>query len=81
MSAPLPGTEFRWHYEDDSMGATVSDWHTVDGPCSSCCHGGPDTEGVHQQGAAYEEDGIMDWAGHTRCDPRDIDEGTRAEWR
>lgn len=77
----LPGTEFRWHYVDDAMGATVSDWHTVDGPCSACCCGGPDEDGAHQQQAAYEEEGIVDWGGHVYCDPRDVDEGTQVEWR
>jgi hypothetical protein len=77
----LPGDQFRWRYQDDAMGEDWTDWHTVEGNCPSCCHGGP-RGGQHQQGAGYyNEDGIMDWSGHTVCDPHDLDEWVSVEWR
>ena len=73
--------QFRWRYQDDAMGEDWSEWHDVQGTCGACCHAGPH-DGVHQQGAGYyDEDGIMDWGAHTYCDPRDLEEGMRVEWR
>ena len=77
----LPGSQFRWRYQDDAVGEAWSDWHTVDGACSACCHGGPHDGEQQQGGGYYDEDGVMDWGGHTRCDPRDIDWWVTVEWQ
>jgi hypothetical protein len=79
--AGLAGTQFRWRYRDDVVGEDWTAWHTVEGGCPACCHGGPH-DGEHQQGAGYYgKDGVMDWGEHTTCDPLDPDEILPVEWR
>jgi hypothetical protein len=81
MNRSRPPKRFRWRYQDDVVGEEWSGWHTFAETCPACCHGAP-RDGVHQQAAGYyDENRIMDWYAHTTCDPDDLDEWTRVEWR
>lgn len=81
MSTDLPGREFRWRFYDAVIGDQWSEWHTTTGPCPGCCCGGPN-DGEHREGAGwYDKDGMIDFGGHARLDPTDIDDHDTVEWR
>lgn len=79
MDYPESATKFRWRFDDDTLGDHWSAWHSVQGPCSACCCGGP-KDGAHLEGAGYyDEDGFLD-SGHSRMDPRQIDAWDEVEF-
>ena len=73
--------EFQWLFYDDDIGETWSAWHAADGPCVSCCCGGP-IDGEHLEMAVYYEDEIPIFSGHSRLDPFGyVEPWVKMKWR